>query len=67
MMYVIHKNSRAPGNVSYAGPTWDRAGLRDQYQETYSDREYAEFLALKLYDHNPGVGFKVSLKEEEEV
>lgn len=57
-MYVIYKITRTPGFVSYSGPSWDRAGIRDQYKETYSDKEEATRLAKKLYEVNPA-GFAV--------
>lgn len=59
MNYVIHKSSRQPGRVSYSGPTWDVANMRDEYEETYKDRKKAETLACYLGRHNT-VGFKVS-------
>ena len=59
MTYVIHKSSRLPAHVSYTGPTLDRAGLRDQYKETYTDKAEAEAIAKILTEYNP-VGFDVS-------
>jgi hypothetical protein len=59
MKFVIHKTSRMPTDVSYGGPTWDAADLRDIYQETYDDLAHAEWIAAKLSQHNP-VGFAVS-------
>lgn len=59
MTYIIHKNSRSPGFVSYSGITWDQAGLRNSYRETYETKEGAEFLAKKLSEANP-VGFSVA-------
>lgn len=58
--YVIFKSSRMPARVSYEGPTWDAAGLRAQYQPTYTDLKLAKKLAAKLSEFNP-VGFKVDL------
>lgn len=58
-MWVIHKKTRAPSKVSYAGPAWDEANMRDEYQSQYKDRKQAEILACYLSRQNP-VGFKVS-------
>lgn len=58
-MYVIHKTSRAAGDASYNGATWDRAGIRTRYAEQYADKKEAEELAALLTKHNP-VGFVVT-------
>lgn len=58
-MYVIHKISRLPGTVSYSGPTWDEAGLRDEWRDTYEEYDVARILALILSRYNPA-GFTVS-------
>lgn len=58
--YVIHKASRMPHEISYSGPTWDRAGLRAYYREQYTNKEEAENLAWLLSDYN-GDGFQVSI------
>lgn len=57
--YVIHKMSRAPGDISYNGATWDRASLRDRYQERYTNKKEAEHIAILLGRSNP-VGFCVT-------
>lgn len=62
MRYVIHKTSRAPGDQSYSGSTWDRAGMRTRYRETYSNKAEAERIAKILTKYNP-VGFVVSEAE----
>ena len=60
--YVIYKSTRLPWLVSYSGATWDIAGIRDQYRETYYDKATAEALAKKLSAANP-VGFSVASVE----
>lgn len=60
MKYVIHKSSRVPAHISYTGPTLDRAGLRDQYKETYDNYKEAKAFADELSKYNP-VGFEVSV------
>lgn len=62
MRYVIHKTSREPSDASYSGSTWDRAGIRTQYRETYADKAEAERIAKALTKCNP-VGFVVSAAE----
>jgi hypothetical protein len=64
MKYVVHKNSRLPGDVSYTGATLDIAGLRNEYKETYDSYEEALSFAKKLTPFNPGVGFDASPVEE---
>lgn len=56
--YVISKSSRTIGPVSYNGPTWDNAGLRQWRKDLYDDREEALALAALLSRTNP-VGFIV--------
>jgi hypothetical protein len=63
MPYVIHKSSRTPGKISYSGPTWDKAGIRDAYKETFLHEETAKDIAEMLSEHNP-VGFAVSSVSE---
>lgn len=58
-MWVIHKKTRAPGKVSYAGSTWDEANMRDEYKPQYEDRKQAEIISCYLSRNNP-VGFRVS-------
>ena len=58
MKYVICKNSRESGEVSYSGPTWDEAGIRNLYQPTYRSKDWALRIAKFLTKHNP-VGFHV--------
>ena len=58
MKYVICKNSRDAGVVSYSGPTWDSAGIRNLYQPHYRSKDWALRLAKFLTKHNP-VGFHV--------
>lgn len=57
--YVIYKATRLPRTDSYAGPTWDFAGIRDQFKEVYDDRAEAERIAAKLAEFN-AVGFEVA-------
>lgn len=59
MPYVIHKTTLLPEQISYYGPTWDKAELRHLYKPQYRDRDVAERLAHVLSLHNP-VAFKVS-------
>jgi hypothetical protein len=61
--YVIHKKTHDPGSVSYAGATWDDAGIRNNYQQQYFIKEWAEQLAEKLTKFNP-VGFEVTEVKE---
>lgn len=56
--WVIVKVGRVTEDKSYSGATWDRAGLRPQYQEVYFDFDQAMDLAMKLSEYNP-LGFKV--------
>jgi hypothetical protein len=58
MKYVIHKSIRLPGAESYNGPTWDSAGIRHLYKETYENKVDAERIAAILTAYN-GVGFSV--------
>ena len=58
MKYVICKNSRESGGVSYSGPTWDTAKIRPLYRAQYKGKILAESLARILSEHNP-VGFHV--------
>ena len=58
MKYVIYKSTRLPGPASYSGPTWDSAGIRHLYKETYENKVDAEKIAAILTEHN-GVGFSV--------
>lgn len=57
--YVIYKASRLPRTESYSGPTWDQAGIREQYQVQYDNADSAQILAAILTEYN-GVGFKVA-------
>lgn len=57
-MFVIHKNSRIPTDVSYSGQTWDTANLRSWYREQYYDLDVATALACLLSKYN-AVGFSV--------
>lgn len=59
MAYVIYKSTRLPTAVSYCGPTWDSAGIREKYQIQFDNPETAGNLARKLTEFN-GVGFKVA-------
>lgn len=59
MAYVIYKSTRLPTAVSYNGPAWDSAGIREQYQIQFDTLETARNLAIKLTEFN-GVGFKVA-------
>lgn len=61
-VYVIHKTTRLPGDASYSGATWDRAGIRDRYREKYDSKREATALAAKLTECNP-VGFEVTRVE----
>jgi hypothetical protein len=58
-MFVIHKNTRIPTDVSYSGPTWDKANIRHLYKPQYDDEKHAEMLAMCLTYENM-VGFSVS-------
>ena len=58
MRYEICKTSRESGGVSYSGPTWDEAGIRNLYQPNYRSKSWALRLAKFLTKHNP-VGFHV--------
>lgn len=60
MKYIIYKSSRLPQSVSYSGPTWDIAGIRDLYQPQYDNYDTANTLAKKLTQFN-GVGFEVAI------
>lgn len=64
--WVIYKNSRDPGRVSYTGPTWDRAGIREHYREVYDSELKAKSLAHHLTHANPGVGFSVAERPKKE-
>ena len=64
--WVIHKNSRMPGRVSYTGPTWERAGIREQYKEVYDSELKAKSLAYHLTLANPGVGFSVAKRPNQD-
>lgn len=56
--YVIHKSTRLPSTESYKGPAWNDIDLK-YYAKTYTDRAYAEQVAMLLSEANP-VGFVVS-------
>ena len=59
MGYVIHKSTREPSHCSYSGSTWDKAGIRSCYKETYFRKDTAQMYADILSKYNL-VGFKVS-------
>lgn len=62
--YVIHKSTSEPSDVSYDGPTWDRAGMRAYRKDTYATRFMADQHARQLSLFNP-VGFRVAeIKKE---
>lgn len=61
--YVIYKSTRLPRTDSYAGPTWDFAGIRDQFREVYADRGEAERIARELTKFN-AVGFEVAAVQD---
>lgn len=64
-MYVIHKSTRPPHTISYAGPAWMHPSMRNVvYKYFYENREEAERVAKMLTEENP-VGFIVSLIEKE--
>lgn len=58
MAYVITKRPRLPRKESYAGSTWDVAGIRFLYKKEYVYIQDAVFLACILSQYNP-VGFEV--------
>ena len=60
MKYVVYKSIQLPGTVSYNGPTWDSAGIRHLYKETYENKVAAERIAAILTAYN-GVGFSVEV------
>jgi hypothetical protein len=66
MKYVIYKSTRTPSAASYNGPTWDFAGIRHLYKETYENKVDAEKIAAILTEHN-GVGFSVEVITNEVV
>lgn len=55
--YIITKTSRL-SSTTYAGKSWDIAGLRDKRRDAYTDKELAEKHAKRLSLVNP-VGFRV--------
>lgn len=59
LMWIIHKNTRLPTKISYGGPTWDLAGIRDLYKECYDNESEARQIAAILSVCNP-IGFSVS-------
>ena len=58
MTWVIYKKTREPGRVSYDGPTWDEAGIRNLWKNSYEDKTEAMAIALVLSTWNL-VGFDV--------
>ena len=63
--YIIHKSSRAPEAISYSGPTWDMAGIRNRYRPQYDNKQDALYWCFILTITNP-VGFKVAEVEDED-
>lgn len=57
--YVIYKATRVPADISYSGPTWDSAGIRNRYKAVYDDIDDALDIVKVLNQYNP-VGFKVA-------
>lgn len=65
MKYYIYKNYSACylGKPSYSGLAWDGAGIREQYQEYWEDKETPVEL-VKLLNANSIRGFSVYAVEK---